>query len=63
MKIGDRVIAVRKVASRIYQNTVMGTVVEVWDNACAVQINIGKDTETSFKMHFNDWTFLGGVMR
>lgn len=57
MRVGERVIAVRKVASDVYQNTVIGTVVEVWSNACAVQIDIGKDTETAFKLHFNDWTF------
>lgn len=61
MRIGERVIAVRKVASRIYLNTVMGTVVEVFENDCAVEIIITDWQRMDVRLNFEDWTFLEGL--
>ena len=55
--VGDSVIARRKVKSEIYHNTVIGPVVDVWDNACRIVTNAGEEYEGDFKLHFSDWTF------
>lgn len=61
MRIGERVIAVRKEASRTGQNTVMGIVIEIWENDCAVELLINDRQRMSVKLNFEDWTFLEGL--
>jgi hypothetical protein len=53
----DRVVARRKVPSKIYFNTVIGPVVEVFQNACRVKTNEGTEIESDFQLFFSDWKF------
>jgi hypothetical protein len=56
-KIGDSVVARRKVSSDIYKNTIIGPVINVVDNTCHIVTNPGTDLESDFTLSFCDWNF------
>jgi hypothetical protein len=56
-KIGDSIRARRKVKSDIYDNSIVGPVVETWTNACRVRTNEGTKIESEFQLFYNDWNF------
>lgn len=53
--IGDRVIARRKVKSKIYHNMIVGPVVDTFTNCCRVATNVGTDIESSWQINYSDW--------
>jgi len=55
--IGDSVAAKRIKKSKLYHNTVIGPVVDIWDNACRVVTNSGEEFEGDFRLWFNEWDF------
>jgi len=57
-KVGDSIVARRKVNSNIYENTVVGPVVETWENACRIHNNPGTIIEYEFKLYYKDWDFM-----
>jgi len=56
-EIGDSVVARRKVKSKIYASTIVGPVVDIWDNACRIVTNPNTEIEGDFKLYFKDWDF------
>ena len=56
-KTGDHVIARRRIRSNIYHNTVVGPVLEIWDNACRIITNKDSDIESDFQLFFSDNVF------
>ena len=56
-KIGDSIVAKRKIQSKIYSNTIVGPVVDIWENACRVVTNPGTEIEGDFRLYFSDWFF------
>lgn len=54
-QIGDRVVARRKMNSKIYANTIAGPVSNVYDNACRIKTNQGTDIETDWQINYSDW--------
>lgn len=57
-QIGHSVAARRKVQSTIYNNLIVGPVIEVWGNACRIATN-QEDPEIAgdFQLFFSDWSF------
>jgi hypothetical protein len=56
-QVGESIAARRLKESRIYNNTVVGPVIERWENAVRVRCNAGTDIETDFQLFFSDWSF------
>ena len=56
-QVGDSVHAKRKVPSKIFANSIVGPVLETWDNACRIITNQGTEIESDFQLFYSDWTF------
>ena len=57
-QVGDSVVARRIVESDIYANTIVGPVIETWDNACRIVTNTGDSNISSdFQLFYGDWRF------
>ena len=53
--IGHSVVARRKEHSKIYHNTIIGSVIDTWSNACRIITNKDTEIEGDFKLYYNDW--------
>lgn len=55
-RVGDSVVAKRKVKSKEF-NTIVGPVVETFENSCKIITNENTELETHFVLSYNDYDF------
>lgn len=56
-KVGDSVVARRKIKEKSLANTICGPVVSSYEDSCRILTNEGTDIEFDFKLDYNDWNF------
>lgn len=56
-KVGDSVVARRKVKSTTLPNTICGPVVECFSDCCLITTNEGTEIEGNFTLYFNEHNF------